>query len=154
MSTNVYADMSKAGLGIWFCIHTMAVNAKTPETKRAYADFVRLICQSLRCNTCHGHCSMYLQNVGNVDNFINRKVEGHEDEELGCAYHSWSFHNAANVHAGKAAHTDFYGWYQSFVGAKGCSECGVNARASTHNAKATTSNERAKTRMMFFGLGH
>lgn len=141
MSTDVYADMSKAGLGIWFCIHTMAVNATTPETKQAYVNFVNLVCESLRCNKCHGHCSMYLQNAGNASKFVDYVIVGHENEELGCAFHSWSFHNAANQHAGKPVHTDFYGWYTSFAGAKGCNECGK---------AAPSSKERAMGRMLFF----
>lgn len=120
-----WADMTKVGRGVWFVLHNMGVDAITYEDKVRYADFARYICSKLRCVTCGGHCASFLQSdIGRPEKYFNFKMLGHEDKEVGCAYHSFLFHNAANKHAGHEVLTDFWEWYESFTGGSSCTSCG------------------------------
>lgn len=139
-----WADMTKVGRGLWFITHNLGVDATTDETKQRYADHVRYMCSKLRCVTCGGHCAAFLQDdIGRPEKYFNFKMLGHEDLEVGCAYHSFLFHNAANKHAGHEVLPDFWAWYQSFTGGSSCTSCGSppqlekTARKTEASAKET-----------------
>ena len=50
------------GPGIWFSIHVMAYNAKTPKEKEFVIKQIRLIQQNFPCQECKSHFWDYLNN--------------------------------------------------------------------------------------------
>ncbi len=86
------ADPRIFGPGSWFDIHVYAAEATTPERKRAFMDFMRLLAPKLKCKTCKDHAIVYLR---------DHPMENYLTEEHGLFKWSWIFHNTVNRRLGK-----------------------------------------------------
>lgn len=150
MATNgdEWADMSKCGRGQWYLMHCKGVDAINTELKQEYADFVRYVCSKMRCVKCGGHCASFLQSdIGRPEKYFNYYLVGHENEELGCAYHSFLFHNVANLNAGHETLPDFYTWYKEFTGGTSCTTCGGPPAPKDVTIHRDTPKEAALSRL-------
>ena len=99
MSFTCYTNPVKFGPGLWFCIHTLALNATTPELQGAYCVYVRLLAENLRCNSCRGHFLEYIR-----DHPPDVHIGGPLDKNGYCPAlfrWSWKLHEAVNIRIGK-----------------------------------------------------
>lgn len=92
------SDPKTFGPGQWQAIHTYAKHATTDETKRAFMDYMKIICNNLKCDKCRGHAMDYLAKNPMKD-FMN--IKNAEGIEIGMLKWTWIFHNSVNSRLGK-----------------------------------------------------
>jgi hypothetical protein len=76
------------GPGLWYGIHTMAANAKTPERKRYAIEEIRNLQSNFPCGECKIHFGNYLS-THSPETTINGNEEA-------LFLWSFNFHNAVN----------------------------------------------------------
>jgi len=91
-------DPRSWGVGLWFSIHTYAINAKTDESKKSFMDYMKIICTNIKCDNCRKHATEYLE-THPIKDFYNIKNE--KGEDIGMFKWTYLFHNAVNSRLGK-----------------------------------------------------
>lgn len=82
------------GPGIWFVIHTLTAEAKTPEQKKDAIRHIRTLQSKFPCLECKGHFGSYLEKHPPEET-----INGSEDSLF---VWSFNFHNAVNYRLKKA----------------------------------------------------
>ncbi len=80
--------------GIWFTMHLIAFNANNLNEKKQCMNIIKLICNSLPCQTCRGHAKEYIKN-----NPMEEHVKN--NDPLSLFIWTWTFHNTVNNRLGK-----------------------------------------------------
>lgn len=143
-------DPSSWGVGCWYSIHTYAMNAKTDDTKKAFMDYMKIICTNIKCENCRGHATEYLEKHP-IKDFHNIKNEHGED--IGMFKWTYLFHNAVNSRLGKPQMLweTAYSMYSptSPVCVQGCGEdkkdSPVGVTASTRSSQLEPESVNTKT---------
>lgn len=117
-----FSDPEVFGPGTWMSIHTYALDATTPERKKEFAHYIRVITSNLKCDTCKMHATKYVQDHP-PERFFNIKDEK-SHAEIGCFKWSWIFHNDVNERIGKKK-LDFNTALMMYVSSGNtCTDCG------------------------------
>jgi hypothetical protein len=58
--SKVDIDLAKIGPGIWYTIHTLAINAKTDEDKQFFVQYIAKLTAEFPCNTCKQHLQSFV----------------------------------------------------------------------------------------------
>lgn len=80
--------------GIWFTMHLIAFNANSLNEKKQCMNTIKLICNSLPCQTCRSHAKEYIKN-----NPMEEHVKN--SDPLSLFIWTWTFHNTVNNRLGK-----------------------------------------------------
>jgi len=115
-------DIRVFGPGMWWSIHAMAYTARTMEEKLHFRDFVFKMQEQMFCSECKQHFGEYLEKFPIEEDF---PLTDENDEELGCFYWTWKFHNAVNRRLNKETVT----WPRAlelFDPTKECHNCVIN----------------------------
>lgn len=81
------------GPGKWDDLHTYAIAATTPEDKRAFCRFVRIITSSLKCLQCREHATRYVREHP-PEEYLN--VKDAKGRDAGLFVWVCLFHNTVN----------------------------------------------------------
>lgn len=91
-------DPNVFGPGKWDDMHTFGAAATTPDLKKSYCDYIRIITSSLKCMVCRKHAIEYVRDHP-PEEFLNVLDENGQD--IGLFKWSWLFHNAVNKRISK-----------------------------------------------------
>ncbi len=121
MDTSKFTDSVIAGPGMWFVIHTTAIDATTDALKAAYTTNINNLCDKFKCEKCKAHFREYL-NTHPLTKYWSLYVNG---KDVGFFKWTWEFHNHVNAFLYKYQPT-FEEAYTYFSDAnKGvCTNCG------------------------------
>jgi hypothetical protein len=117
------------GPGLWFAIHTMALDATTESLKQAFVVYINSLCDRFPCKTCQPHFKKFIH-----DNPLDRYWYTSHGKDIGFFTWTWELHNSVNRRIGKAEVSlkDALAFYQSDKGV--CTDCGnknVNTGSSS-----------------------
>lgn len=93
--------MGYHGPGIWFCFHTMSLNAVNTTTKTSLIYFIRKTIDSFKCETCRGHAVNYLSKNPpelHLHRLFEWTVDFHNDVNLKNDKTTWSYSKAAKYY--------------------------------------------------------
>ena len=118
--SNKFSDPTVFGPGLWFSIHTYAIRATTKARKHAFIDYMEMIAESLKCETCRMHATKYI-----TENPMDRYIDD-------LFRWTWIFHNAVNQRL-KKEELDYNTAHKLYANADTgiCrSDCGADATTS------------------------
>jgi hypothetical protein len=98
MDTSIFSDPVKIGPGIWFTMHTNAVNAITDPIKLSFETNINAICDNFKCKKCQLHFRKF------IDTHPFHKYWNIHDElgrDIGFFKWTWELHNEVNKFLGK-----------------------------------------------------
>ena len=87
------SDSTIWGPGVWWIIHTLALQSNDQESIRKYIEIIEYILPRLPCMTCRNHAIEYLRN-NRPEKYINFRDDS--GELMGMFKWSWEFHNTVN----------------------------------------------------------
>lgn len=82
------------GCGTWFCLHTLAVHATTPEKIDEFIENLKIIISNLRCLKCKEHASAY---VAEHPLEPYKDLRDKNNKIIGMQKYIWQFHNNVNT---------------------------------------------------------
>ena len=106
--TDKNSDPKVWGPGAWFTMHVYARNSTTPEAKKSFINYCRIIISNLKCEKCRAHALDYL-NQHPIDDFLN--IKSNDGADIGMFKWTWMFHNAVNSRLGKP----IFDWDTAYV---------------------------------------
>ena len=124
-------DIKKSGSGIWFVIHTLALNVK--QDKHAFEWSINTLCDNFGCDTCKPHFRKFIDEHP-LKNF------NYKNEEVGYFKWTWELHNDINKRLNKPtlSFDDALSMYKSTV----CKNCNSsNITPNTDNSSNTPNNK-------------
>jgi hypothetical protein len=85
-------DVKTEGKGIWFVIHTLALNATTDIQKESFILTMNVLCDNFGCDTCKSHFRKF------IDNYPLKSYWDitYKAEDIGFFKWSWELHNIVN----------------------------------------------------------
>ncbi len=87
-------DIHKDGRGIWFVIHTLALNA---SDKHSFEWMMNTLCDHFGCEKCKPHIKKFIE-THPYKKYNNLYYKG---EEIGYFKWSWELHNEVNKRLNK-----------------------------------------------------
>jgi hypothetical protein len=87
-------DPKYVGPGIWFSIHTLSANAKTPKEKENVIKQIRILQENFPCQECKTHFGKYLLNHPPEETI-------RDTNEDSLFLWTVNFHNSVNYRLGK-----------------------------------------------------
>lgn len=81
-------DIHKDGRGIWFVIHTLALNSN----KQTFESMMNTLSDHFGCETCKPHIKKFMEN----HSFRKYQNIFYKNEDIGYFKWSWELHNEVN----------------------------------------------------------
>ena len=122
MDISKFTDPAIIGPGIWFEMHTEAVQCKNDQRKRAFVTRINNLCDKFRCIKCKLHFKKFI-NSHPFENYWF--VYNNKGEDIGFYKWTWECHNNVNRFLGKPQVDleESYEYYMS-QSAGVCIDCG------------------------------
>ena len=98
MDISKFTDPAIIGPGIWFEMHTEAVQCKNDQRKRAFVTRINNLCDKFRCIKCKLHFKKFI-NSHPFENYWF--VYNNKGEDIGFYKWTWECHNNVNRFLGK-----------------------------------------------------
>lgn len=136
----MFKDPAIIGPGIWFNMHSTALQATTDYLKQAFIKNTNTLCDAFKCQTCQIHFRKHLDNT-NFQNYWNLTYKG---KDIGFFKWTWEFHNIVNKKLKKPEPT-FEEAYNYFSDSNSsiCTTCG--SKSDTNENSNITPSDNVTT---------
>jgi hypothetical protein len=98
------------GPGVWYSLHTLAINARTKSRKKEFITIVVILRDNFKCMVCRNHWREYMD-THPIEEYFD--VLDSHGNDVGMFKWTWIFHNHVNARLGKP-HMDYQTAYNLY----------------------------------------